>query len=658
MSTSLYLDLEWLPKPPADISARFKALRAQSAQSGAELRHLAGFGLSELQLTRLASALDRAIETGADLSPLAPLKVAVVSNTTTEFLNPVIAATGLRHGFALSVVPVPFGQVMQELLDPASSVYAADPDVILLALDHRGWPLAAAHGDAKEAEAALTGSLAQLDTIIASVEQNSRAVLMVQTVVRPADTDFGSLDLAVPGTWRRQVGAFNQALADRLAGTPHLLLDVAGIAETIGLANWHDPGMWHLARVSCANRVLPLYADHVGRVLAAWKGKARRCLILDLDNTVWSGVIGDDGLDGIRLAEGDAVGEAHRDVQDRALQLRARGVVLAVSSKNDDAVARAAFRDHPDMLLREDHIAVFQANWRDKATNITAISDEISLGLDAMAFLDDNPAERGLVREALPTVAVPELPDDPALYVRTLIASGVFEATTFSEEDRRRADDYQSNAKRVALQASVTNIDDYLRSLDMVFTMRRFDATGRARIAQLISKSNQFNLTTRRYSEADITRMEADPTIFGMQVRLKDRFADNGMISVVICRSEGAEWDIDTWLMSCRVLGRGVERAVLQVLKDVAGKSGIKAITASYIPTARNQMVAAHYEGLGFEQTGTLPDGTTRWRIAVADIPEQVVHGEVTVEVDTPGRRQSEQAGRSNTDAVSVPSVT
>ncbi len=341
--------------------------------------------------------------------------------------------------------------------------------------------------------------------------------------------------------------------------------------------------------------------------------------MLDCDNTLWGGVIGDDGIDGIVIGQGDATGEAFLEIQATALALRERGVVLAVSSKNDDAVARRVFAEHPEMLLREKHIAVFQANWNDKATNIKAIATELSLGIDAMVFLDDNPVERGLVRELLPEVAVPELPDDPALYARTLLAAGYFEALVFSDEDRKRAEYYQDNAKRVALQATVGDLASYLASLEMTIGFRPFDEAGRARIAQLIGKSNQFNLTTRRYDELDVAALQADASLFTLQVRLTDAFGDNGMIGVNVCRPFDAEtWEIDTWLMSCRVLGRGVERMVLRELIEHARSANVKRLIGVYVPTARNAMVADHYAKLGFTPLHADPDGRTQWELATS----------------------------------------
>jgi FkbH-like protein len=273
------------------------------------------------------------------------------------------------------------------------------------------------------------------------------------------------------------------------------------------------------------------------------------------------------------------------------------------------------------MALREEHIAVFQANWNDKATNIKAIAEELSLGLDAMVFLDDNPVERGLVRRMLPQVAVPELPENAALYARTLLAAGYFEAIAFSGEDRQRADFYQDNARRVTLQKQAGDIDAYLASLNMQMTLQPFDDTGRARIAQLINKSNQFNLTTRRYTEAEVAAAQSDPDAFTLQVRLTDAFGDNGMISVLICRRQGSDWHIDTWLMSCRVLGRKVEVAVLQELMSQAAERGVLRLIGNYLPTEKNKLVEDHYDKLGFTLLQKSEAGASTWELLVAGAP-------------------------------------
>jgi FkbH-like protein len=310
--------------------------------------------------------------------------------------------------------------------------------------------------------------------------------------------------------------------------------------------------------------------------------------------------------------------------------LRSRGIVLAVCSKNSEEIARAVFRNHREMLLRENHFAVFNANWTDKATNVKAISEELGLGLDAMVFMDDNPVERNLVRQMLPGVAVPELPEDPALYARTLLAAGYFEATSFSAEDRKRADYYQDNSKRAALRDQAGDIEGYLASLQMQISFAPFDVSGRARITQLINKSNQFNLTTRRYTEADIAKIDADPAVFTLQIRLTDLFGDNGMISVVICRVKTVtEWEIDTWLMSCRVLGRNVEQMVLREILQHARARGIERLYGVYRPTEKNGIVRQHYEKLGFAEISVDKSGMSIWMLdtdAKIEAAPMVVH--------------------------------
>jgi FkbH-like protein len=632
MSQTLYSTLAWLPTPPQEFTALCRALPGDDADLGAQLQALAGFGLDENQLTRLSRSIEQSRQDGRSLAPLVPFRLGIVSNATSHFLVPALVATAARHGIALECIEAGFDQAMQEALAPDSPLKLAEPDAVLLALDYRGLPLHATPGDAEAARQTVAAVLDHVGRMRRGWRANGKTICIVQTLARPVETHFGSLDMVLPGTLRSLIDAINRGLAEQVAASNDLLFDVAGLAETVGLAEWHSPTLWNMAKLPFASTFLPLYADHACRLIAALRGKSRRCLILDLDNTVWGGVIGDDGLEGIVIGPGDATGEAHLAVQQTALRLRERGVVLAVSSKNNDEVARRPFREHPEMLLREDHIAIFQANWNDKATNIKAIAEALSLGLDAMTFLDDNPVERGLIRQLLPQVAVPELPDDPALYARTLLASGYFEAVTFSAEDRQRAAFYQDNARRIALQQQAGDVDGYLASLAMTLTIQPFEATGRARIAQLISKSNQFNLTTRRYSEAQIAELEGDPDCLGWQVRLADSFGDNGMISVIICCRSGTDWQIDTWLMSCRVLGRRVEEAVLQELVAAARQQGITRLIGGYRPSGRNQLVEEHYRKLGFELLERHTDGSTEWTLRVddakpaANLPMEIRH--------------------------------
>jgi FkbH-like protein len=615
---SLYTELQWLPRSPEDFSARVKALAGASDAYGAEARLLAVHALDLNQLTRLTKAMSKAASEGCSAAPLAPFRLALLSNSTIDLIVPALVASAARHGIALEVIQPSYDQVAQEALTPDSTINSSKPDAVLFALDYRALPLKLSLADAEAHAAMVEGALGYLQALRNGIKTNSNAVCIFQTFAPPVEALFGSLDRALPGTLRSMIDGVNRELAEFVPANGDVLLDVAGLAETVGLADWHDTQQWNMAKFSFSDRMIPLYAEHVARTVAALRGKSSKVLVLDLDNTVWGGVIGDDGLEGIKVAQGDARGEAHLAVQRLALELRQRGIVLAVSSKNTDEVAREPFLKHPEMLLKLDHIAVFQANWNDKATNIQAIAEELSLGLDSMVFLDDNPVERGLVRRLLPQVAVPELPEDPAWYARTLAAAGYFESVAFAAEDLKRAGFYQDNAKRASLQKQVAGVDAYLASLDMTITFQPFDATGRARIVQLINKSNQYNLTTRRYTDPEVVAAENDPAVFTLQMRLADIFGDNGMISVVICRPLGEDaWEVDTWLMSCRVLGRKVEHMALRELLRHAHAAGISRIIGVYLPTERNKLVVDHYAKLGFTKVSEDADGSTRWELAV-----------------------------------------
>lgn len=622
MSASILSELTWLPRAPHDFRARLKIIGEGKDRFGQQLRSLAGHALNINQLTSLSKVIQNLSNNARDLTPLIPVRLGLLGSATTTLIGPALIASAARHGILLSVIEGEYGQALQEVIDPQSPLNQAKPDFVLLSMNWRDLPLRNCLGNAETSEQSISDTLASIKTITNAVAAGCGANMILETLPRPAEQIFGSYDLRVPGTSRHAITEFNRALIQTMSGTPHLLLDAAGIAENVGLAEWHDPTAWHTARLPFAQTFVPLYADHVARLLAAAKGLSRRCLILDLDNTLWSGVIGDDGLEGIVIGQGSPVGEAYLATQSVALALKERGIVLAVSSKNEDKTARTPFQKHPDMLMHEDDIAVFQANWQDKASNIKAIAESLSLGLQSMVLVDDNPAEREQVRQTLPEVAVPELPDDPSLHARTLLASGYFEAILFSDEDRARTSFYQSNSARAVLLNHTGDLDSFLRSLEMTITFSPFDSIGRERIHQLISKSNQFNLTTRRYSLSEITMLEIDPHAWTLQVRLADRFGDNGMISVIICRKNGELWNIDTWLMSCRVLGRGVERAILQELAHAAKKFGVTRLRGTYIPSERNGMVKDHYAKLGFTQVELNDHGTTTWDMSIDEIPE------------------------------------
>jgi len=609
--------LPWLLPAPADFRARLKAVRTAEPLAPAALRALVQFALDATQLEQASRVVTARAEDLAGAG-LRPLRLGIVASHTAKAIAYALPAAALRYGVLLSVDLADYGQAAQALLDPGSALVQSRPDAILLALDAPALGLARPYLDPAEAEATVTRALDYVAALRAGARDHAGAPVIVQTLSSPVESLFGSFDGQLAGTVRWLIAEFNARLLRSIAGSGDLLLDVAFLAASVGLAQWHDARLWHDAKLPFAVEALPLYADKLAGLLAAFRGLSRKCLVLDLDNTLWGGIIGDDGIDGILLGQGSGTGEAHLAVQVFALDLRARGVVLAVCSKNEDAAARLPFTGHSEMLLREEHIAVFLANWTDKAANLRQIAATLNIGTDALVFLDDNPAERAQVRQELPEVAVPEIGSDPADFTRILGRSGYFEAVSFGAEDRSRAAMYSANAERAAAMVSVSNLHDYHASLDMVCGIAPFDDAGRARIAQLANKSNQFNLTTRRYTEADIAALAADSTRFTMQVRLADRFGDNGMISVLVFARGTEEWRCETWLMSCRVLGRRVEEAVLAHVAGAAREAGAARLVGEYIPSAKNAMVRDHFAKLGFVKTADRADGGTEWALDLA----------------------------------------
>jgi FkbH-like protein len=580
------------------------------------LHYLSSHRTDAPQASLFNRALKRLNAGGADLAPLVPFRLSILSNATVDLIADALPVAAARHRVELEVSVAPYDQVFQQAMDPASELYRSASDAILLLLDHRWYGLSAPIPGSGDRVSVAINRLTELVDVLQS---HSRAAIILQTVGMPASPLFGSFDRRIEGT-ARDADALNRAIVDLARERGLFVLDVAALCETIGAVRFHDPVLWNLYKLPMASGVVPLYADWLGRLIGAIRGTARKCLVLDLDNTLWGGVIGDDGVEGIRIGQGSAEGEAFLEVQRLALDFKRRGVILAVCSKNEEATARSAFREHPEMLLKEQDVAVFQANWLDKPSNLEAIADALEVGIEALVLLDDNAAERAQVRAALPLVAVPEIGSDPAHYAEILTAAGYFEAVSFSNEDRTRAESYAANAHRAEVKAKARDLGDYLQSLDMAISHMAFDATNRARIAQLINKSNQFNLTTKRYSEPAVAAIEVDPTKHTFQTRLRDRFGDFGLIGVMIAAAaEDGSWDIDTWLMSCRVLGRQVEWSMLNALVAAAGSRQVPYISATYVPTAKNAMVAEHFDRLGFARIAAVNGGTVRYRLSVRE---------------------------------------
>ena len=560
--------------------------------------------------------LDRALrQFGSQLEPYLnrtrPVRLGLVGSSTLSHLVPAIRVAALRRGFSVEVCEGHFGTYHQDLADADSELCRFKPDVVLIALDAHH--LAA--GDSRSCDVSLSVIRSCWD-----LARNHLGATVIQQTVLPVFPHLlGNNEQEMSSSPANMVREINQTLRVSAAEAGVHLLAVDDMAQQFGSRALFDPALWHRSKQEIHPAAAPLWGDHVGRILAALRGLSFKCLVLDLDNTLWGGVVGDDGIDGILLGQGNAVGEAHIAFQRYAAQLASRGIILAVCSKNEDATARAVFERHPEMVLRMKNIACFVANWQDKAENLRQIARTLNIGIDALVFADDSPFERNLIRQELPEVAVPELPEDPALFANSLAAAGYFEGLAITGEDQERNRQYQANAERDRLREGVADMAAYLRSLEMQLIWTPFDSIGLSRIVQLINKSNQFNLTTRRYSQEQVAAMKADRQWVTFQLRLIDRFGDNGMISVLIGRIAGDRTlELDTWLMSCRVLGRQVEEATLNLIVQHAAAGGLERIVGFYVPTAKNGMVKEHFARLGFALTQTAEDGSTIWSLNVA----------------------------------------
>lgn len=547
-------------------------------------------------------------------------RLAILADCSTQHVSELLKVLAADRGITLEIYQAPFDAIELEINDPGAELYRFAPDFTVI-LSQTEQLLA---GPLARDDADVEAILARMTTVWDRFAEKISTTLIQGTFVQPAARGFGNFERLAPSSLGERVIALNDGLARAARERANvLLLDVDFLSGELGRKAWRDEKLWYLAKAPCSFEAMPILARNIIDIVAAGLGRVVKCLVLDLDNTLWGGVIGDDGLEGIALGE-LAEGEAFVAFQRYILALKRRGIILAVCSKNDHANAVLPFERHPDMVLKLSDIAVFRANWDDKAANIRHIQETLNIGLDSMVFLDDNPFERSLVRGLLPQVIVPELPEDPALYVPAIAALNLFETVSFSKTDLERADLYRVEAVRSELKAKFESVEDYLTSLEMTILLEPFTAFNLPRIAQLIQRSNQFNLMTRRYGEGDCARLMRESDAYHpFTLTLADRFGGYGLISVIVLRLLPDEIEIDEYLMSCRVLQRGVENFAMNYIFDLARARGAKRVVGRYAPTAKNAMVRDFYAQFGFARVATEADGATRWELAVESYVER-----------------------------------
>lgn len=540
-----------------------------------------------------------------DFSALPSIKVAVLGDTATQFLTQAIKGAGFEADFNLDIWEADFNQIERQVLDPSSELYEFKPDVVIIfRSSHK---LLVKYNKLKpEQQLSLAkNELEQIENFYSNINANLDSKIVYYNYTEIDDTVYGSFATQVESSFLFQLRKLNFELMREAAKKPNLYLcDLSTVQNAVGKINFFEPSIYINTEMVLSIDVLPKVAYKTVDIIKTLHGKFKKCLILDLDNTTWGGVIGDDGIENIQIGS-LGIGKAFSEFQQWAKKLKNRGIILAVCSKNTESVAIEPFEKHPDMVLRMEDIAVFKANWDNKADNIRQIQSILNIGFDSMVFLDDNPFERNIVRENIKDITVPELPEDPAQYLEYLYGLNLFETVSNSKEDAKRTKLYQIEAERVKVSKKFTNEDDFLKNLNMLSDIQPFNKFNTPRVAQLSQRSNQFNLRTVRYTEADIARIAASEDYHTFTYTLEDKFGDNGLICVIILKQQDkTSLFIDTWFMSCRVLKRGMENFVLNTLVDYARKNDFKTLVGEYLPTAKNAMVKDHYPNLGFQQDG------------------------------------------------------
>ena len=532
-------------------------------------------------------------------------KLAILGDCATQHLTTALTGMAYLRGFFLDAFDADYNQIYAQVADEHSELYAFTPDTVLLIMCVEklleAYQATPEQSRTRFAETAISTICQYWDALS---RQKSTSIIQFNFAYRN-DGIMGSYALREACSFPYQLQKLNFLLSEAAAQRKNtFLIDLNDIQSAYGKSVFCDDKLYYMAKMPFSLEVLPEIASRTIDVIEALRGHVKKCVALDLDNTLWGGVIGDDGLDGIQIGE-LGTGRAFSDFQLWLKELKKRGILLAVCSKNNEDTAKEPFEKHPEMVLHLDDFAMFVANWEDKASNIIHIQQALNIGMDSIVFLDDNPFEREQVRSMLPAVTVPDLPEDPAGYIRYLKNLNLFETATFSSADRQRTEQYRQEAERMTMMSAYGSYDDYLKALEMRAIAAPFDSFHYPRIAQLTQRSNQFNLRTVRYTEAQIEAIADNDAHITRYYTLKDKLGDYGLISVVILDKQSSDTlFISEWLMSCRVLKREMEEFIINDIMQTAKANGFSCVVGEYLRTPKNAMVENIYARLGFVQNG------------------------------------------------------
>jgi FkbH-like protein len=554
---------------------------------------------------------------------LVPVKVAILGGSTTVEVKNMLEVFLLAHGIEPSFFESGYGRFREEILFDNPDLLRFKPDVVFI---HTTWRNISAFPDLTENEEAVAvrvrREMDRFTVLWEKIRSRFDALIIQNNFDLPRLRPLGNLEASEAYGRINFVMRLNAEFAAYArANSRFLINDILFQCAEEGLDAWHGSTYWYNFHMAVSPSATVTLARNVAGIVKSAYGKSKKCLVLDLDNTLWGGVIGDDGMQGIVLGRDHALGEAFLDFQKYVKELGRRGVILAVCSKNNDDVAREGF-SHPDSVLKVDDFSAFKANWNPKPGNIREIAAELNIGLDSIVFLDDNPAERALVSAQLPEVATPEIDADVTRFAQILEAARYFDVVRIVQDDLSRSRYYKANLERETELNGIGDYGEFLASLAMRAEIASFAPVYLERITQLINKTNQFNLTTRRYTSAEVEALAHDPAFVTLYGRLADKFGDNGLVSVIIGREAKDELELDLWLMSCRVLNREMELAMFDALVEACQSRGIRRITGLYIPSKKNGMVADHYGKLGFSLGPQSPDGHPRWHFDVPADPQ------------------------------------
>ena len=529
-------------------------------------------------------------------------KIAVIGTDSIQYFVMVLRYLLDEEGIHADIYEGEYDGIRMDVMDPGSSLYRFVPDILIILPDYREikeypGPLESEDNVNRLLDATCETYVAYWDKLQALGD----CQILQSNFVIPPERMYGNLERRLCYSKTSFLEKLNTRLLEN-ASANVTLIDLESVAGNIGKWNWFDDTAYFLTKSAFRMDYIEDAVQPFVWQIKALRGKTKKCICLDLDNTLWGGVVGDEGFDGIQLDPNNATGEAYLDFQRYLLNLKKRGVILAIVSKNDEANAKEPFEKNPHMILHLDDIASFQANWDDKVTNIRRVAAELNIGIDSLVFFDDNPAEREIVRNYLPEVMVVDVPEDPALYKRSLDKAQPFEWLELTKEDVLRSNSYIENRHRAELQTQFADYDEYLQSLEMRGNVRRPKEAEMPRFAQLLNKSNQFNLRTQRYSEAEIVAADASEEKKCLCTLLADKFSEYGIIACVILEKQGNDCFIESWVMSCRVLKRGVENLTFNIVIETAKEWGCKSLKGQYIPSPKNGMVSHFYDDLGFEE--------------------------------------------------------